>query len=77
MNVRAGRFGKTVVDIFNRALKARGGSVLDTDTMLAVLTENGISVDRLSGMLYHHVQKVPDEYLALLTNLRIEQKLAA
>ena len=76
MNVRAGRFGKTVVDIFNRALKARGGSVFDTDTMLAVLTGNGISVERLSGMLYHHVQKAPD-YLALLTNLRIEQKLAA
>lgn len=74
MNVRAGKFGKTVVDRFNRALKAHGGYVLDTDTMFNALAENGISVERLSGMLYHHVQKTPDkDYLALLTKLRIEQ----
>ncbi|MEZ9903920.1 IS200/IS605 family accessory protein TnpB-related protein [Vibrio breoganii] len=76
MRIGKDKFGKTIIDAKNRAMKARDGYVLDTDNVVLVLAENTISVKRLSFMLNRHDQGCGrNQYLPLLTKLRIEQEL--
>ena len=69
------KYGITVIEANKRAMKARTGFVLDTETLFSSLEENNVSVKRLSTMLYQHVQTCRGTaYHDWMTTLRIEQK---